>query len=408
MNMQRTQRRSLVVVGSMICQFCVGMLYSWSVFQTPIAQLQGWDPGAVSLTFSISTFMLPVAMIAAGVLLPRWGPRRVAALGGVVLTIGLLIASQAHSLGILYLGFGFLGGAGVGMVYGVPIATCAGWYPESTGLITGLAVAGFGLGSSVYAPIATRLIGLIGPMHTFLVQACVSLAGITLGSMLLKAPPAREQSVQDGEVRTRGFTPREMLSTWQYWLLLVIYILANAIGLMVVGHAAPMGQQLAQITAAQASAVVSILAIANTLGRFLGGAMSDRFGPFRVVIFLFLVDAATMFSLRMMTNFVGYALVIAILACCFGGMVGAYPSIVMDYFGPEFYSINYGLVFLAFGIGGLLGPQIVSQVLRTQNGDYTLAFWIAGAAAIAGAVMALFCRKPVQREARGTRSPSKI
>ena len=101
MNMQRTQRRSLVVVGSMICQFCVGMLYSWSVFQTPIAQLQGWDPGAVSLTFSISTFMLPVAMIAAGVLLPRWGPRRVAALGGVVVTIGLLIASQAHSLGIL-------------------------------------------------------------------------------------------------------------------------------------------------------------------------------------------------------------------------------------------------------------------------------------------------------------------
>ena len=136
--------------------------------------------------------------------------------------------------------------------------------------------------------------------------------------------------------------------------------------------------------------------------------MSARFGPFRVVIFLFLVDAATMFSLRMMTNFVGYALVIAILACCFGGMVGAYPSIVMDYFGPEFYSINYGLVFLAFGIGGLLGPQIVSQVLRTQNGDYTLAFWVAGAAAIAGAVMALFCRKPVQREARGTRSPSKI
>ncbi|MEI3361141.1 MAG: MFS transporter [Oscillospiraceae bacterium] len=136
-------------------------------------------------------------------------------------------------------------------------------------------------------------------------------------------------------------------------------------------------------------------AISNTLGRFLGGAMSDRFGPFRVVIFLYLVNAATMFSMKLMTSFVLYALAVAILACSFGGMVGAYPSIVLDYFGKTYYSVNYGLVFLAFGIGGLLGPQIVSQVLRLQNGDYTLAFWIAGGAGIAGALLALLCRKPV-------------
>ena len=113
-----------------------------------------------------------------------------------------------------------------------------------------------------------------------------------------------------------------MLRIWQYWILLIMYILANATGLMVVGYASPMGQQLAHITTAQASAVVSILAISNTLGRFLGGAMSDRFGPFRVVIFLYLVNAATMFSMKLMTNFVLYALAVAILACSFGGMVG--------------------------------------------------------------------------------------
>ena len=130
MKQTHPQRRVLVVIGSIICQFCVGMLYSWSVFQTPISQMFGWDTGAVSLTFSISTFMLPVAMIVAGLLLPRRGPRWVASLGGIILAIGLLIASQSHSLVMLYVGFGFLGGAGVGLVYGVPIATCAGWYPE--------------------------------------------------------------------------------------------------------------------------------------------------------------------------------------------------------------------------------------------------------------------------------------
>ena len=392
MKQTHPQRRVLVVIGSIICQFCVGMLYSWSVFQTPISQMFGWDTGAVSLTFSISTFMLPVAMIVAGLLLPRRGPRWVASLGGIILAIGLLIASQSHSLVMLYVGFGFLGGAGVGLVYGVPIATCAGWYPESTGLITGLAVAGFGLGSSVYAPIATNLISHIGPMNTFLVQACVSFVGILLGSLLLKAPPST-QAAPGGQ--TGSYTPGGMLRTWQYWILLIMYIRANATGLMVVGYASPMGQQLAHITTAQASAVVSILAISNTLGRFLGGAMSDRFGPFRVVIFLYLVNAATMFSMKLMTNFVLYALAVAILACSFGGMVGAYPSIVLDYFGKTYYSVNYGLVFLAFGIGGLLGPQIVSQVLRLQNGDYTLAFWIAGGAGIAGALLALLCRKPV-------------
>ena len=389
------QHRSPVVIGAMICQFCAGMLYSWSVFQTPIAQQFGWDASAVALTFSISTFLFPVAMTVAGMFLPRWGPRRVALLGGVVLAAGLLIASQARSLPVLYLGFGVLGGIGVGTVYGVPISTCAGWFPESAGLITGLAVAGFGLGSSVYAPIATHLIGWLGPMTTLLIQGCIAFVGVGLGSMLLKAPPA-EAGGGAQSAPARSYTPGEMLRTGLFWMLFVMYIFANGVGLMIVGNASPMGQQLAQITAVQASAVVSILSIANTLGRFLGGYLADRFGPFPVVLSLFLVDTVILCSMGFMTTFARFAVAAAVLACCFGGMVGVYPSMVLKFFGTAHYSVNYGLVFLAFGVGGLLGPQVAAQALRL-HGAYAPAFWIAGGVCLAGAGLAVLCRRYTAR-----------
>lgn len=381
-------RRWEVVVGALVCQFCVGMLYSWSVFQNPIVTYFGWETSAVSLAFSISTFMMPIAMIVGGILLPKWGPGKVAKLGGLILTIALLITSNMKSLPVLYFGFGFLGGIGVGLVYGVPIATCAGWFPEKTGMITGLAVAGFGLGSSVYAPIASHLIEMIGVFQTFRIQAVVAFVGILIGSSLMKAP--RSYQKDDQKQNAHDVTPAKMMGTKQFWILFVMYIFANAVGLMMVGHASPMGQQLAGLTTVQAGVIVSILAVSNTAGRFLGGFFSDRFGAFKVIFVLYGINAIFLLLIGGMHTYFLFSIAVAVLACSFGAMVGAYPSVVLKFFGRKHYSVNYGIVFMAFGIGGILGPQIASQALRISGGSYAPAFWIGAMLSVFGAAMTLF------------------
>lgn len=364
---QTAPNRWSIVAGGMICQFCAGMLYSWSLYVTPLMDTYRWPQNSVTLTFSLATFIIPIVMIFAGRLLTRLGPTKTALIGALSLTAGLAVSGFARSLPLLYLGYGVLGGIGVGFIYGVPIATCVKWFPDKKGLISGLSVAGFGLGSIIFAPICTALLSAIGPSNTFLVQGGITLVGMLIGAPMMKAapdgycPPNWSPPEQVSGAKPRDFTSLQMVRCRQYWFLLIMYLFANVAGLFIIGHASPISQEVAGLTAAQAGVIVSVLSIANTCGRFLGGAASDRLGAARVVTILYIADAVLLLALPMMGQFVLIALGIGGLAVCFGGMMGAYPSIVMDYFGPTHYSTNYALAFLV--IGGMCIVGVVMSLL---------------------------------------------
>lgn len=392
-----------VVVGGIICQFCAGMLYSWSIYVNPLIEQFGWERGSVTLTMSITTLLIPIIMIFAGKLLPKLGPTKVTLIGAVSLSLGLVISGFAASIPVLYLGFGVLGGVGVGFIYGVPIATCVKWFPDKKGFISGLAVAGFGLGSIIFAPICTALIGEIGPGNTFVVQAAITIIGIAIGAPLMKAAPDgykpkgwNPPEAKAGTSSSHNFTSTEMLKTPQYWFLLIMYLFINMSGLMVIGHASPISQQVAGLTPLQAGAIVSVLSITNTVGRFIGGAASDKLGAKKVITIIYIINTLLLISLSFMKTFTLIALGIGGLAVCFGAMMGAYPSIVMDYFGPKYYSTNYALIFLAYGIGGIIGPQIaVTSVANT--GSYTMSFIIIAVSCVVGALMSIFSKRPVYK-----------
>ncbi|MGM9975270.1 MAG: OFA family MFS transporter [Clostridiaceae bacterium] len=397
-----------VVIGGIICQFCAGMLYSWSIYVNPLIEEFGWARSSVSLTMSITTLLIPIIMIFAGKLLPELGPTKVALIGAALLTLGLVVSGFAASLPVLYLGFGVLGGVGVGFIYGVPIATCVKWFPDKKGFISGLAVAGFGLGSIIFAPICTALIASIGPSRTFLVQGIITIVGVAIGAPLMKAAPDgyipegwTPPVPKKGALSTHDFKSGEMVKTVQYWFLLIMYLFINMSGLMVIGHASPISQQIAGLTPVEAGAIVSVLAIANTIGRFVGGASSDKLGAQRVVTIIYAINTVLLISLRFMTSFSLIAIGIGGLAVCFGAMMGAYPSIVMDYFGPKNYGTNYALIFLAYGIGGIIGPQIaVTSVANTSS--YTMAFIIIGVGCVIGAIMSISSKRPVYNKENAT------
>lgn len=392
-----------VVIGGIISNFCAGMLYSWSIYVKPLMETHGWAQGDVSLAMSIATLVIPVSMIPAAKVLAKQGPAKTALIGAAFYVLGLIISGLATNLPMLYLGFGVLGGIGVGFIYGTPVATCIKWFPDKKGLISGLAVGGFGLGSIVFAPICTSLIASIGPGQTFWVQAGIALVGMLIGAPLMKAapdgfkpegwtPPAA--TVAAGA--THDYTSSEMLRTKQYWFLLIMYLFANMSGLMVIGQASPIAQQVANLTAAQAGAIVSLLSIFNTAGRFMSGALCDKLGAKRVVTIIYVINAVLLVSLQFLTNFVTISIGIGGLAICFGAMMGAYPSLVVDYFGAKYSGPNYARIFLAYGIGGIIGPQIAVRVVGA-TGTYTLAFIIIGTSCVIGAIMSIISKKPVYK-----------
>ena len=392
-----------VVLGGILSNFCAGMLYSWSIYVNPLMEAHGWERGAVSLAMSIATLVIPISMIPAAKILAKKGPTKTALIGTIFLVLGLAIAGLTASLPLLYLGFGVFGGIGVGFIYGTPIATCVKWFPDKKGLISGLAVGGFGLGSIVFAPICTSVIASLGPNTTFLIQGAITLVGMLIAAPLMKAAPDgfkpegwTPPAAAAASGSSHDYTSAEMLKTKQYWFLLIMYLFANMSGLMVIGHASPIAQAVAGLTAAQAGAIVSVLSIANTAGRFMSGALCDKLGAKRVVTIIYIVNAVLLVALQFLTNFATIALGIGGLAVCFGAMMGAYPSLVVDYFGVKYSGPNYARIFLAYGIGGIIGPQLAVRVVAATGG-YTLAFVIIGASCIIGAVMSIISKKPVYK-----------
>lgn len=390
-----------VVLGGILSNFCAGMLYSWSIYVNPLMDAHKWERGAVSLAMSIATLVIPISMIPAAKILAKKGPTKTALIGTIFLVLGLAIAGLTASLPLLYLGFGVFGGIGVGFIYGTPIATCVKWFPDKKGLISGLAVGGFGLGSIVFAPICTSVIASLGPNTTFLIQGAITLVGMIIAAPLMKAAPDgfkpegwNPPVATAASGASHDYTSAEMLKTKQYWFLLIMYLFANMSGLMVIGHASPIAQAVAGLTAAQAGAIVSVLSIANTAGRFMSGALCDKLGAKRVVTIIYIVNAVLLVALQFLTNFATIALGIGGLAVCFGAMMGAYPSLVVDYFGVKYSGPNYARIFLAYGIGGIIGPQLAVRVVAATGG-YTLAFVIIGASCIIGAVMSIISKKPV-------------
>ena len=392
-----------VVLGGILSNFCAGMLYSWSIYVNPLMEAHGWERGSVSLAMSIATLVIPISMIPAAKILAKKGPTKTALIGTIFLVLGLAIAGLTASLPLLYLGFGVFGGIGVGFIYGTPIATCVKWFPDKKGLISGLAVGGFGLGSIVFAPICTSVIASLGPNTTFLIQGAITLVGMLIAAPLMKAAPDgfkpegwNPPVATAASGASHDYTSAEMLKTKQYWFLLIMYLFANMSGLMVIGHASPIAQAVAGLTAAQAGAIVSVLSIANTAGRFMSGALCDKLGAKRVVTIIYIVNAVLLVALQFLTNFATIALGIGGLAVCFGAMMGAYPSLVVDYFGVKYSGPNYARIFLAYGIGGIIGPQLAVRVVAATGG-YTLAFVIIGASCIIGAVMSIISKKPVYK-----------
>ncbi|KUO42508.1 MAG: hypothetical protein APZ16_04245 [Candidatus Hadarchaeum yellowstonense] len=387
--------RWFVVPCGFAINLTLGVVYAWSVFLKPLMNEFGWTTAETSLAFTILLLTFAIVMIPAGRLNDRMGPRKVATAGGLLLGLGFILASFTSSLPWLYLTYGFIAGAGVALAYVTPIATCVKWFPDKKGLVTGIIICGFGLSSAFLAPLATYLINTVGWKAAFQLLGIVFLLVAVGGAQGLRLPPPGwcpagwKSSGSATAAPAQDYTWRQMLRTKKFWMIWLMYTFGTTSGLGVIGHVAKFAQETG-MDALLAALAVSVLAIFNGLGRISWGAISDRIGRVKSMTIMFIIQAAVMFSLVGATGIYLF-IAVAVVGFCFGGNLSIFPSVTADFFGTKYYGINYGFVFTAYGVGGVLGPYL-SGYLFDLTKNYFMAFQIAGVLCAIAVVISLLLR----------------
>ncbi|MCU0653311.1 MAG: OFA family MFS transporter [Candidatus Pacebacteria bacterium] len=419
-----TYNRWLVVLGALLVQISLGAIYIYSVFKPALKnQFPDWSATDLALPAQIVLACNATAMIIAGRLQDRFGPRIVAIFGAFFLLAGMLVASRATSLMQFILGYGILSGAGIGSAYVCPIAACTKWFPDKRGLVTGLAVAGFGAGGLVFAPLASYFISVFGVMTTFLYLGLIYFCAVVTGAFLLKNPQAGycpagwTPPAGNAKNAAADLTPRQMLARPRFWILWLTYFTGATAGLLVIMNATNIWQSIglasfsanaitanefAQI-AGQGVLAVMIIAIFNSLGRIAWGLASDRIGRPKTLLLLFSICGASLIMLTIAGAYPLFLLFAALIGFCFGGFLALYPAVTADFFGTRNIGSNYGLMFSAYGVAGLvgpwLGPKLVSgiksipyettsgAVKTIETGSYADSFLLAGLLCFAAAII---------------------
>lgn len=388
-----TLNRWLVVFGAVLIQINLGAVYAWSLFNQPLMEKFGWSREDVVVTFSLTISVFAFVTIFAGRLQDQIGPRWVATIGGLLLGIGVMLASQATTLFQLYLFYGVIGGIGIGMTYVCPLSTCVKWFPDKRGFISGVAVAGFGLGGLVYKPVIGFLIEMTGVSSSFIYIGIIYMILVIVGAQLLKNPPLDKSltnhSKGEGFEPSLQFAPRQMLSTYPFYLLWLMFLFGSVSGLMVISFAVDIGVELANLSLEQAGNAVMVIALCNAGGRIILGNLSDRVGRKYTLMISYGVTALVMLYMSTeMMNYPLFLLAVSLIGFCFGGFLAIFPSITADYYGTKNLGSNYGFMYQAYGISAFVGPIVVKAL------PFTKAFLLASLLCVLAIGMASLVKVP--------------
>ncbi len=412
-----TANRWLVVVGSMLIQISLGAIYAWSVF-TPALNESGWNKVETQIVFAIGLAAFALIMVFAGKGLAKYGPRKLAMASGFTLGIGYIIAGVfggGTDFWSVCLGVGLIGGAGIGLGYVIPIAVGMSWFPDKKGMITGLAVAGFGFGAMGWVKIAGawgHMIEQYGLSMTFIVYGCAFIILILIGSLWMVMPPKDWKPEGFSETATaaikgtQNYTVKEMLRTPQFYLIFLTFTVSAGAGLMSIGlmKLYPMeALQQAGYTAVEASAIAGtamavFFSLANGIGRIIWGTLSDIIGRRRSVATMTLIQSIVLFSFTSMAGN-EYLLYFGamLIGFNFGGNFALFPTLTADVFGNDRIGQNYPFIFLSYGVGGIAGP-LLGGILGDM-GNFPLAFSICAGACLAGSFCIMIVKKPDHDEA---------
>jgi OFA family oxalate/formate antiporter-like MFS transporter len=411
-----TTNRWAVIIGAVLMELALGAIYAWSVF-TPLLKDEGWSKGDTQWVFSVGLASFAGFMVIAGFRLKKWGPQTLSIIGGLLLGLGYFLAGWfgGTDFWALLILIGLVGGAGIGFAYVVPIAVGMQWYPDKKGMITGMAVAGFGFGALLWVKMAGawgNLLESLGLSGTFMLYGGLFAIMVILGGIFMVFPPkgwkpkgfeVASESANNVASDERNFNPIQMLSTPQFYLIFLTFVFSAGAGLMSIGlmKLYPMealqanGFSETEASAIAGTAMAVFFSLANGLGRILWGLISDTLGRKRSIILMTLIQGVVVLSFTYMAgNEYLLYLGATLIGFNFGGNFALFPTITAETFGAKMVGQNYPFIFLAYGVGGIFGPLLGGKM--GDAGNFPMAFTILGVAVLLGTVL-IYLVKPAKQ-----------
>ena len=403
-----------VALAGLGINLALGVLYTWSLFKGAIEKEFGWKGDQLNDPYALCCLVFAFAMILAGRVQDRVGPRITATIGGLLVAAGMLLISTTSNYNLWVVGFGVLVGTGIGFGYACATPAALKWFPkEKTGLVAGIVVAGFGLAPVYLAPLSEILLKDFGLLKSMLILG-ILFAFIVIGlAQFLRNPTAPKVEATSSRVTETSrhapssddLSPAGIISKGSFWLLWLLYFIGAGAGLMVIGSISGMAKKS---MGSSAFIAVAVLAVGNALGRVIAGSLSDRIGRRSTLLLIFVFQAALMFLAMVFAGSASSALMLVAVAALIGANYGAnlaiFPSIAKDLYGLKNFGVNYGLLFTAWGVGGFVLAR-VSQMLKASSGNFSSSFLTAGILLLAGAGLTLLLKSPASVEERIERPP---
>jgi len=413
MDAANCKRANIVLAACVLFNLSIGVLYAWSVMTTRLtAPLEhggfGWSAGQAGLPFSVATVSLALAMLIGGRVQDRIGPRRVVTTGALMIALGMALAGlSGDSVAGVSLSFGVIAAAGMGLGYSCVTPPALKWFhPSRKGLISGLIVGGFGLSAVGMAPLTTTLLGRFGIEQTFMILGAFNLVVSTgLARLVCNPPPGyvpREPAKPAAKAASApavNLGLREMLATPRFYLIFAIFLAASSVGVMMIGNVTRVAHSQAGITdSAVLAGLVALMALANSLGRVAAGFVSDKIGRINTLFVILILLAVNMAAFAFYQDLVTVAAGIIVVGFCFGGLLSVMPALCADQFGLENFGLNYGVLFLAWGLSGV-GVPVAANFLYESTGSFHSAYILCAVLMAAMVFVNIALRREVNRNA---------
>lgn len=379
--------RWLTLCGTIVTQFALGSVYTWSLFNGSLAAKLHQPVSQIAFAFGLLSLALAVASSVAGKFQDIFGVRKVTLGAGVLLGVGFCLTAYAPNLIMLWICAGLLVGFADGIGYLMTLSNCVKWFPERKGVISACSIGAYGLGSLGFKYINSQLMAHYSLETTFVLWGLIAMLMVVGGAILMSDAPVK---ILKKSQTSTDFTLAQCIRIPQYWLLAVMFLTACMSGLYVIGVAKDIGENLVHLSSSVAANAVTVIAVANLSGRLVLGVLSDRMARIRVITLAQLISLIGMGTLLFLPH--GSALFFTSIACVafsFGGTITVYPSLVSDFFGLNNLTKNYGVIYLGFGIGSIIG-----SIVATLFGGFTVTFQLIFIMLIVSLIISLTLLQP--------------
>lgn len=385
--MQQKKNKWLIVLAAIGIHISIGSVYAWSVLTRPIMESMGFSLQQVTWTFSLAILFLGTSAGFLGTYVERMGPRKSGLIAAAFFGTGMLGTAYAltqHSLMLMYLFYGVIGGIGLGTGYITPVSTLVKWFPNNRGLATGLAIMGFGFASLIAGPLMQLLIAEYGLIQNFIILGCVYIVVMVCSALYLEPPkmPAftakGTHKVHEDANQPKQYTVSEAMKTWQFYALWWVFFTNITCGIGLLAVASPMAQEVIKMSPMAAASMVGIIGLLNGGGRIFWSTISDYIGRRNTYIAFFAIEIIAFYMLAGVTDSFLFQALIFLIITCYGGGFSCMPAYLSDIYGTKQLSAIHGRILTAWGLAGIAGPLLLSQIYeRTHSYSVTLYFFSA-------------------------------